>query len=280
VARIQKDEFVKDYEATLRRKDGGEINVLITATLRKDTDNHICGYECILKDITERKRMEERIREADKLASIGQLAAGVAHEINNPLSIVIGYTKLLMKNPPFDSGVKENLKEDLQTIHNNAQTCKKIVEDLLNFSRQKKPQYAEADINRTLESVVSVVENQFSRNAITIKRDYDPSVPLVAMDIDKMRQVYMNLLINAYQAMDSGGSIHVSTRYDKGRDGVSTLFSDTGCGIPKSIQTRIFEPFFTTKEPGKGTGLGLAVSYGIVKEHRGEISFESEEGSH
>ncbi len=278
ISRIHKDEFVKDYEAFLRKKDGDEINVLITATLRKDADNQICGYECIVKDITERKRMEQRIREADKLASIGQLAAGVAHEINNPLSIVLGYTKLLMKNQGSNHETGEPLIEDLKAIHNNAQTCKKIVEDLLNFSRQKKPQYTEADINHTLESVISVVENQFSRNAITIKREYDPSIPLVAMDIDKMRQVYMNLLINAYQAMDADGDIHVSTRYDQARDGVLTLFSDRGCGIPKSIQTRIFEPFFTTKEPGRGTGLGLAVSYGIVKEHGGEISFESEEG--
>ncbi len=272
ITRIEKDRFVKGYEAVLRKKDGDEMNVLITATLRKDAKNQVCGYECIVKDMTERKRMEARIREADKLASIGQLAAGVAHEINNPLSIVLGYTKLLMKDG------KENLNEDLRMIHNNAQACKKIVEDLLNFSRQKKPQYTEADIRHTLESVISVVENQFSRTAVTIKREYDPSIPLVAMDVDKMRQVYMNLLINAYQAMNSDGDIRVSTRYDRAKGEVLTFFSDHGCGIPKKIQSRIFEPFFTTKEPGKGTGLGLAVSYGIVKEHGGDLSFESEEG--
>jgi len=275
LARIEGEGFVKDYETILKRKDGGEINGLITATFRKDVHKNIFGYECIIKDITERKRMEERIREADKLASLGQLAAGVAHEINNPLSIILGYTRLLMKGQSFDDG----LKEDLKVIHNNAQTCKKIVEDLLNFSRQKKPQYIEADINSTLESVISVVETQFCRNGITVVKEYDPSIPPVIMDIDKMRQVYMNLLINAYQSMDSGGYIHVCTCYDKAKDGALVVFSDTGCGIPRSIQSRIFEPFFTTKEPGKGTGLGLAVSYGIVKEHRGEISFESEEGN-
>jgi len=275
LVRIEREGFVKDYETVLKRKDGGEINGLITATLRKDGDNNICGYECIIKDITERKRMEKRIREADKLASIGQLAAGVAHEINNPLAIILGYVRLLLKKEPFDDG----MKEDLEVIHRNAQMCKKVVEDLLNFSRQKKPQYVEADINNTLESVISVVETQFGRNGIVMARDYDPSIPPMTMDIDKMKQVYMNLLINAYQAMDSGGDIHVCTRYDKAKDGALIIFSDTGCGIPRSIQARIFEPFFTTKEPGKGTGLGLAVSYGIVKEHRGEISFESEEGS-
>ncbi len=271
---IEEKGFVKDYETIFKRKDGVEINALITATLRKDGDNKICGYECIIKDITERKRMEERIREADKLASIGQLAAGVAHEINNPLTIILGYIRLLLKKEAFLDG----MKEDLEVIHRNAQMCKKVVEDLLNFSRQKKPQYIEADIHNTLESVISVVENQFSRNGIVIARDFDLSIPPMLMDIDKMKQVYMNLLINAFQAIDSGGKIHVTTRYDKTKEGALIVFSDNGRGIPKNIQPRIFEPFFTTKEPGKGTGLGLAVSYGIVKEHRGEISFESEEG--
>jgi two-component system NtrC family sensor kinase len=274
ITSIEKDEFVKDYETILRKKDGGEINVLITATLRKDADNHICGYECIVKDITERRRMEERIREADKLASVGQLAAGVAHEINNPLAIILGFTRLLTKKSSFEG----QTKEDLKIIHSNAELCKKIVEDLLNFSRQKRPQYIEADINRTIESIASVVETQFNNDGITMVRNYDPSIPPVTMDIDKMKQVFMNLLMNACQATDSGGSIHVSTHYDKVKDGVLTVFSDTGCGIPKNIQNRIFEPFFTTKEPGQGTGLGLPVCYGIVKEHNGEISFENGEG--
>ncbi len=274
LARIEKDEFVKDDETIIRKKDGGEVHALITATLRKDADNHICGYECIVKDITERRRMEERIREADKLASVGQLAAGVAHEINNPLTIILGFTRLLTKKSSFEG----QTKEDLKIIHSNAELCKKIVEDLLNFSRQKRPQYIEADINRTIESIVSVVETQFNNDGITMVRNYDPSIPPVTMDIDKMKQVFMNLLMNACQAMDSGGSIHVSTHYDKVKDRVLTVFSDTGCGIPKNIQNRIFEPFFTTKEPGQGTGLGLPVCYGIVKEHNGEISFENGEG--
>lgn len=274
LSRIEKDEFVKDYETILRKKDGGEIIALITATLRKDADNHICGYECIVKDITERRRMEERIREADKLASVGQLAAGVAHEINNPLTIILGYVRLLLKKKDLYDGVKE----DLEVIHRNAQMCKKVVEDLLSFSRNKKPQFIEVDINNSLESVISVLENQFSQNGIFIVRDYDPSIPPMTLDIDKMKQVYMNLLMNASQSMDSGGKIHIATRYDKLKQGALIVFSDNGCGIPRNIQPKIFEPFFTTKGPGKGTGLGLAVSYGIVKEHQGEISFESEEG--
>lgn len=274
LVRIEKDEFVKDYEIVLRRKDGGERNGLMTATLRKDEGDQICSYECIVKDITERKKMEERIREADKLASIGQLAAGVAHELNNPLSVILGFTRLLTKRSSFD----RQTKDDLDIIYSNARLCKKIVEDFLNFSRQKKPQYKEADINWTIESIVSVVEAQFNHGGIRIERNYDPSIPPVTMDIDKMKQVFMNLLINACQAMNSSGFIRIATHYDKVKGGVFTVFTDTGCGIPKNIQNRIFEPFFTTKEPGHGTGLGLSVCYGIVKEHHGEIMFESEEG--
>ncbi len=272
MARMERDGFVKDYETALRKENGSEVQVLISATYRKDEHNDVCGYECIIKDITERKRMEERIRQADKLASIGQLAAGVAHEINNPLSIVIGYTGLLMKESP-----EGRAREDLAVIRNNAGLCKKIVEDLLNFARQTRPRYEEADINAMIESVVSVVENRFSGNDMSITRNYDPLLPHVTMDVDKMKQVAMNLLMNAHQALHPGGGVTISTRYDAVRDGISIVFSDTGKGIPREIQDRIFEPFFTTKEPGEGTGLGLAVTYGIIREHEGEISCESEE---
>ena len=270
--RLEKDGFIKDYETIFRKEDGDETHVLISATYRKDKKNDVCGYECIIKDITERKRMEKRIRHADKLASVGQLAAGVAHEINNPLSVVLGYTSLLMKE-----GAEGRTREDLAVIHNNAGLCKKIVEDLLNFARQTRPRYEEADINATVESVVSVVESRFSGSGMSITRDYDPLLPQIIIDVNKMKQVTMNLLMNAYQALRPGGLVAISTRYAAGRDGVWIVFSDTGKGIPKDIQNRIFEPFFTTKEPGEGTGLGLAVTYGIIKEHKGEISCESEE---
>ncbi len=268
--RLEKEGFIKDYETVFRKEEGDEMHILISATYRKDKKNDICGYECIIKDITERKKMEERIRHADKLASVGQLAAGVAHEINNPLSVVLGYTGLLMKESEGQA------KEDLAVIQNNAGLCKKIVEDLLNFARRTRPRYEMADINALIDSVVSVVESRFSGNGMGIIRNYDPLLSQITIDVNKMKQVVMNLLMNAYQAMGPGGTVTVSTCHDASRGGVSIAFSDTGKGIPKDIQSRIFEPFFTTKEPGEGTGLGLAVAYGIIKDHKGEISFESE----
>jgi signal transduction histidine kinase len=216
---------------------------------------------------------EAKLKHAEKLASIGQLAAGVAHEINNPLSVILGYTRMLTEDCPAN----EQIKEDLAVVQNNARLCKKIVEDLLNFSRQTKIQPVDVDVNSIIESVVSSLEVRFNEKDIEIVRHYDPVIPVIKLDVDKMKQVFVNLLVNAYDAIESSGVIDISTH--NLRDGIMIVFSDTGRGIPEGIRNRIFEPFFTTKEPGQGTGLGLAVSYGIIKEHSGEISVESEEGN-
>jgi two-component system NtrC family sensor kinase len=270
---LEKIGFVEDYETKFKRRDNAEMDVLITATRREKEASAGGSYDCIIRNITQRKKMEQQLKQADRLASIGQLAAGVAHEINNPLSIVMGYTKLMKEEVP-----DEGLKEDLEVIYNNAAACKKIVEDLLNFSRQTKARLHPADIRETLESVVSVVEAKFSENNITIERDYDPQVPLATIDAGKIRQVCMNLIMNSRQAMSAGGLITVATRSDPAHGGFFITVADTGCGVSQAIRDRIFDPFFTTKEPGQGTGLGLTVSYGIIEEHGGTISFESEEG--
>jgi signal transduction histidine kinase len=237
-----------------------------------DSFNRMMGY--LTKSEEERKTMEERVRQADKLASIGQLAAGVAHEINNPLSLILGYTKLLRKECPAHG----QTHEDLDVVYNNARICKKIVEDLLNFSRQTKANRVPTDMNAAVETVVASLEETFRRGGINVIRDYDSSLPPLAADEDKMTRVFTNLLMNSFQAMESGGIITVTTRYDREKNGIKLIFSDTGSGIPGEIRDKIFEPFFTTKPPGRGTGLGLAVSYGIVKEHKGEISVQSEDG--
>jgi signal transduction histidine kinase len=234
--------------------------------------NRMMGY--LTKSEEERKEMEERVLQADKLASIGRLGAGVAHEINNPLSLILGYTNMLRKECP-DTG---QTKEDLDIVYNNARLCKKIVEDLLYFSRQTKTDRVPTDINAVAESVLVPMEETLNGGGIMVIRDYDPALPLLAADGDKLKRVFTNLLLNAFQAMRPGGRLTVSTSSDKERNGVRIVFSDTGSGIPDDIKDKIFEPFFTTKPPGEGTGLGLAVSYGIVKEHKGELSVISEKG--
>jgi signal transduction histidine kinase len=222
----------------------------------------------------ERKEMEERMLQADKLASLGRLGAGVAHEINNPLSLILGYTNMLRKKYPHSG----QTKQDLDIVSNNAQLCKKIVEDLLNFSRQTKTIRVPTDINAALDSALVQTEETMRGGGISVIRDYDPSLPSLAADEDKLKRIFTNLIMNAFQAMQPEGRLTVHTSHDKEQNGVRIVFSDTGSGIPAEIRGKIFEPFFTTKPPGKGTGLGLAVSYGLVKEHKGELSVISEQG--
>ena len=226
------------------------------------------------KSEEDRKEMEERVLQADKLASIGRLGAGVAHEINNPLSLILGYTNMLRKQCPKTG----QAKEDLDIVYNNARLCKKIVDDLLNFSRQTKTNRVPIDINAAIESTLVPIEETLRGGGITVIRDFDSALPPLAADEDKLKRLFSNLALNAFQAMQPGGRLTVSTSYDREKNGVRIVFSDTGCGIPGEIRDKIFEPFFTTKPPGEGTGLGLAVSYGIVKEHRGELSVISEKG--
>jgi signal transduction histidine kinase len=265
--------FVKDFETVFRNPAGEKANVLITATVSSADPAGQSKYECTIKDITERKKMELQLRQADRLASIGQLAAGVAHEINNPLSVVIGYTKILRQD-----AVEPSLIEDLDIIYSNAGMCKKIVEDLLNFSRQTQTQRSRVDIHEIIESVLAVVETNFAEDGVSIHRAFDPALPPVVVDVGKMRQVFMNLIMNARQSIKGGGRVTIATRADAAQGGFWITVSDTGAGIPADARDMIFDPFFTTKEPGHGTGLGLAVSYGIVQEHSGDISFESEVG--
>jgi len=273
LARMEKHGFVKDFEALFRKRDGSEFEILMTATLQRNAAQGGCYYECIIRDIGAWKRMEMQIRHAEKLASIGQLAAGVAHEINNPLSIVLGYTGLLLKE---EQGTR--VSGDLEVIRKNADLCKKIVEDLLNFSRQTDTRFVRADISETVASVVAMLDGEFSGKGIALETDFSDDIPLIPMSVDKVRQVCLNLLINAQQAIQGKGTIRVTTRLEAEEKMVRVSFADSGCGIPCKIQHKIFEPFFTTKEPGQGTGLGTSVSYGIIKEHGGEISFTSEEG--
>jgi two-component system NtrC family sensor kinase len=152
------------------------------------------------------------------------------------------------------------------------------VEDLLNFSRQTKARRFPTDLNGAIETVAASLEEEFRTRGLSIVRDYAASLPALAADEDKLKRVFTNLLTNSMQAMEPGGSVTIRTEHDLERNGLKAVFTDTGSGIPKKVRDKIFEPFFTTKPPGQGTGLGLAVSYGIVQEHKGEIGVESEEG--
>lgn len=226
------------------------------------------------KDITADKRVEQRIQHAEKLASLGQLAGGIAHEINNPLGVILCYTDLLqgqLANLP-------NAASDVTIIEKHAVNCQRIVADLLEFARGQETARRPTEFNPTIEEVVRMVEHQFRRQHCAVELDLAPGLPLVNMDANKMKQVYLNLLMNSRQAISDRGMIRIETRHLAEAGRVRLTFWDNGVGIPPEIIDRIFDPFFSTKKTGEGTGLGLSVSYGIVKDHGGDIQVESERG--
>jgi two-component system, NtrC family, sensor kinase len=269
--KINSNGFVEDWDCTLRTKNGRELQVLVSSTPHIDNGN-TGGYEGIIKNITQRKNMEQQLLKADKLASLGQLAAGVAHEINNPLGLILGYTQLLIRN----ESVESQKKEDLNTIEKHTRNCKMIVEDLLKFARRTETKKSKIDINQTIEEVIAVIQHQFNLDNIRIKKVFHDHIPPIKGDNEKLKQVFMNLLLNARQAIPDFGTITVTTTFAPEQGKVCIIVNDTGCGIPKKNLNKIFDPFFSTKPTGQGTGLGLSVSYGIIKEHNGEISVTSE----
>ncbi len=215
----------------------------------------------------------KKIMESERLAVIGQLAAGVAHEMNNPLTGIVTYSHLLLENAKAENGSGELLRK----IATQADRCRKIVRGLLDFSRQKKPEKRSCNLNQVIQECVSLLENQALFHNIVVEKQFQPDLPPAAADPAQIQQVFMNLIINAAEAMDGIGRLTMTTRLEP--DGfVEVSIADSGHGISEENMERIFNPFFTTKEVGHGTGLGLAISFGIVKEHEGTISVESEEG--
>ena len=241
------------------------FHVVKTAVL--DADGAVIGVLSTARDITEMRSLYERVAHTQRLESLGQLAAGVAHEINTPLGIILGYAQLSTEDVPEGSELRENLV----LIEKYARICKKIVADLLSFSRHTESVLQPLDLNELICQISDIVEHTFGLDRITIIREPGAELPSVTGDREKLGQVIMNLLTNAHDAIGSDGRITIGSRFDREAGEAVIEVSDTGPGIPLGYRERIFEPFFTTKGVGKGTGLGLSVTFGIVKEHGGRI---------
>jgi two-component system, NtrC family, sensor kinase len=221
------------------------------------------------------KETQEQLVQKEKLASVGQLAAGVAHEINNPLGSVLLYADILHKETPAED---EQQREDLAMIIREATRCKTIVNDLLNFSRQNEVLAQETDLNGLLRELVDEVSKRELYQNVKFQLNLKPELPTIQSDPLQLRQVFLNLMNNAAEAMPQGGTLHLRTRPGPAPGLITAEVRDTGVGISQENMKKLFTPFFTTKPIGKGTGLGLAIIYGIVKMHRGQISVQSEEG--
>ncbi|MFH0809498.1 MAG: ATP-binding protein, partial [Pseudomonadota bacterium] len=225
----------------------------------------------IARDITERQRMEELMYQTEKLASLGKLAAGVAHEINNPMAIILGFTELLLERVPPEG--KEH--EILKTIERQGLNCKKIVENLLAFARLPEKTQEHADAHESLEKILAVVRNTLLTKKIALEVNLAPELPPVRGDSTQLEQIFLNIINNAVAAMPGGGKLTITSRIEPGTGMVEVACADTGHGIAKRHAQKVFDPFFTTKKVGEGTGLGLSVCHAIVSKLGGSIRFET-----
>ena len=220
----------------------------------------------------DRFRLQEQLRHADRLATIGQLAAGVAHELNEPLGNILGFVQLVQKHPELP----EQIAQDLEKIVATSLHARRIINDLMLFSRQKPPQKVRVDLNELVEEGLYFLKSRCARNGITIVRALSPELPEIIADASQLRQVFVNLVVNAIQAMPGGGTLEVTTR--RSGDRVAVSVEDSGIGMSERVLKKIFIPFFTTKDINEGTGLGLPVVHGIVTSHGGTIHVESSPG--
>ncbi len=260
---------------------GEEIHVQLSAALIYNGKNQEIASVGIFTDLRSRIIMEKKLQEthlqlvsSEKMASLGKLAAGIAHEINNPLGGILIYSSLMMEDLPEE----DPKRGDLARIVQEAGRCKEIVKSLLEFARQTEPKMEPTDINRAINDGLFFLVNQALFHNVQIVKKFDPFLPFVRGNASQLKQVLMNIIVNAAEAMHDKGTLTITTFPAPDRKTVFVEFTDTGEGIPEENLTRIFDPFFTTKDVGKGTGLGLATSYGIVEDHGGKINVKSKVG--
>lgn len=265
--------LLEEIETEKITKNGKRIPVKVTYTVIKDEDDDNAGIAYIIRDIEKERELHRQLVQSEKLSTMGQLVSGVAHELNNPLTGVIGFSELLIME------AEGNLKNDLKRIHSEANRAKRIVQNLLSFARMHKPEKKKIDLNSIIHNVIELKSYEMKVDNIDIKCDLDQTLPITLGDSHQLQQVFLNIINNAHQAMvfcNRGGCLKIKT-YRK----ESTLFiefRDNGPGIANENMIKVFDPFFTTKEVGKGTGLGLSLSYGIIKDHGGYIQVWSKEG--
>ena len=251
------------------------VNVAIAPLVTKKFS--VIGRLIIVDDITERMELESQLSQADKLSSIGLLAAGVAHEVNTPLAVISSYAQMLSKQVQGDPGKAELLEK----ITRSTFRASEIVNNLLNFSRTSGTEFTDVDVNKVIGDTLALLEHQFKVGRVSVRREFTTHLPAINGNAGRLQQVFLNLFLNAKDAMPGGGTLRVTT---SNGSGVSVTISDTGSGIAQEHISRIYDPFFTTKTnarngQNRGTGLGLSVTYGIIQEHAGKIRVESRPGA-
>jgi two-component system NtrC family sensor kinase len=284
MSKLRSDDYggkgkLENYMLTMYRKDKEEIPVSLSASIVYEGQKELASLG-IFTDLREKIQIEKelqdtqvRLLQSEKMASLGSLAAGVAHEINNPLGGILIYASLLMED--FEAS-KDPRVQDLQKIVEEATRCKEIVKSLLEFGRQTDSRFEPIDINKAILDGLFFLEKQVLFHDIKIIKRLDQTLPFIEGDANQIKQVFMNMMVNAAEAMsEEGGAFTITTGSTSDRSSIFISFQDEGTGIPTEIQSKIFDPFFTTKGVGKGTGLGLSTSYGIIQSHHGNIDVTS-----
>ena len=258
------------YDFIQKPFDLGELLALVDKCLEKR------GLRTLIQELRDaKKKLEEtqsQLIQSEKLASIGQLAAGVAHELNNPMSGIMGFTQLLLE----DKTLSEQHRKDLGTIYTQSQRCRTIIQNLLQFSRRQDPKKADIDPGVVLQQTIDLVKYEFSSSGVTLVTHISEGLAHVFGDPQQLQQVFLNLLVNARQALNGSPKNQISVKASSEPGWVVIRIADNGPGIPREIIGKIFDPFFTTKPVGQGTGLGLSICHGIIQQHQGSIEVQSE----
>jgi PAS domain S-box-containing protein len=277
------EQEVEDYENIILTKSGEERIIAWHNTTLVDENGHIFGTLSSGEDITKRKQTEEELIQSEKMVSLGQLAASVVHEVNNPLAGIMVYVKLLQKKFKENKIQAEATEKQLQKMERELDRTSRIIRNLLTFARQSEPSMNPVEVNKVIDAALFLVGNQINLEHVQLEKNLETDLPLVMADFDKIQQVLINIILNATQAMPDGGILTITTTVTKNvkindawKDAVRIDIQDTGIGIPKENLKKLFTPFFTTKEKGKGVGLGLSVVHGIIGKHKGTIEVESE----
>lgn len=281
------EERTDNYVLEVRRMDGKPLTIVTSLFLLRNEDDVIIGTAGIFRDITEKRHLEARLKaaqarlvEASKMRALGELVAGVAHEINNPLMASQTILHVILKGTPRDWPERERL----EVIGKCNDRIEKIVDHLREFSRQTEPEFRETDIHQVVENALIITGQQLLNHGIALVRDLCADLPRVVGDSNQLEQVFLNLISNARDAMDEAGGVKkeltITSRLSQDDEGACVLVSirDTGVGIAPENMDKVFEPFFSTKPVGQGTGLGLSLCYGIMEAHGGRIEIKSRLG--
>jgi two-component system sensor histidine kinase HydH len=266
--------IVRDQEIEVNHRSGKGIPLSLSAAPLIDEMGREMGSVLLLRDLREIRDLQEKVRRSERLASLGRLAAGVAHEIRNPLSSIRGFAQFFMQR--FKGQEKEQEYSSLMV--KEVDRLNRVITELLDFAGPKEPHREPHSLENILDHSLKLLEPELARKKVEIEKEYEPSLPSVWIDRDQFSQAFLNLLLNSLESMEERGKIKIVLEEEKenGQDSLKVCITDTGRGIPQEDLEKVFDPFFSTKR--KGTGLGLAIVHQIVEQHRGDITVKSREG--